>query len=359
MSNLSSEPDVLISRASHRPRQLLEAMITISDAQTPAKSALADRVSSLGILNRLPPEVMFMVLGMLDIPSIANFARVSFRGNSCIQSLRAYQDLVTFAPQALVALGRVGLIRLHSVAELYAALRTERCSSCAEYGAFLFLLTCKRGCWECLRHNPSLRALPPKEAMRYFGLSKKQIKRLPTLFVLPANYDITRNPSPQDCRLVSVKAARELGLVVHGSAEQLAQAMARRCKSGRLLVTGQFYQSEPAVSQSQDLLLMPSQGNIPPADFFGMASIPFPSLSASGRVENGLWCRGCEITRHRYDSVRLPRDVLAALVSTNCEAMRVLLGLERRARSRESFLEHAKQCYGIQQLVPRLTIGND
>ncbi|VTT55865.1 unnamed protein product [Fusarium fujikuroi] len=284
MPNISPEPEALISCASHRPRHLLEAMITIPDAEKPKTPTLAERVSSLGILDRLPLEILYMLLGRLDIQSITSFVRVSFRGNSYIESLRAYRDLVTFAPQTLMALGKTGLLNLHSVTELHAALRQERCASCVEYGAFLFLPTCERCCWECLRHNPLLRVLPSKEAKRYFGLSERHIRQLPTISVIPSNYGISRTPSPRSCRL----------------------------------------------------------GNIPTDKFFGMASIPFPSLSASGRLENGLWCRGCEITLHHHDSLRLPRRVLAALVPRNRDALLVLLGLERRAWSTESFLEHIK-----------------
>lgn len=147
--------------------------------------------------------------------------------------------------------------------------------------------------------------------------------------------------------------------MVHGSADQLSQVMITKCKSGGLRVDGRFLQSDPVTSHNQDPLLLPSQGNIPTDKFFGMASIPFPSLSASGRLENGLWCRGCEITLHHHDSLRLPRRVLAALVPRPRDALLVLLGLERRARSTESFLEHIKHCYGIQQLAPQLIMGGD
>ncbi|CVK91694.1 uncharacterized protein FPRN_09528 [Fusarium proliferatum] len=258
------------------------------DVEKPKNPTLAERVSSLSILDRLPPEILYMLLGMLDIQTIASFVRASFRGHSYIQSLLAYRDLVAFAPQTLMALGKTGLLNLHSVTELHAALRQERCASCVEYGAFFFLPTCERCCWECLRHNPSLRVLPPKEAKRYFGLSERHIRRLPTISVIPGNYGISRTPSQRSCRLVSVKAAKELGLMVHGSADQLSQVMMTKCKSGGLRVDGRFLQSDPVISQNQDPLLLPSQGNIPTDKFFGMASIPFPSLSASGRLENEI-----------------------------------------------------------------------
>ncbi|KAB5547158.1 F-box domain-containing protein [Coniochaeta sp. 2T2.1] len=345
------------------PSYLLIFMIKITDPPNSPDLALVadrariDRVSSLGILDRLPPEIMSIVLGMLDIQSVVRFARVSSPGNSCVQSHRAYRDLATFAPQVLSALGRVGLIGLHSVADLHAVLRTERCAACVEFGAFLFLPTGERCCWECLRYNPSFRMLLPNKAMRVFGLSQRHLERLPTLHVIPGGYGISADPAPENCRLVSVQAAKALGLEVHGSASKLTQAMARRCRSARLSVEGRFLQSEPVVaSQGQDLLLLPSQGNLSNDEYFGMASIPFPSLSKSGRIEDGLWCRGCALTLRRYHL--LPRDVLAAVVPANVEPQRVMIGLERRARSKEAFLNHVKSCYGARLLAPDIPTGN-
>lgn len=366
MPNPSSTSERLIPLLSHRPRHLLRAMITINNLPKPSDTILtypvwANRVSSLGVLDRLPPEILSMLLSLLDIQSIIRFACTSIRGSTLVRAYPAYRDLVAFAPHVLVALSRVGLLGHQSVVELHATLKAEQCASCIEYGAFLFLPTCERCCWECLRYNPSLRMLLPSQAKRYFGLSERHLRQLHLFQVIPGNYGICADAAPKNCRLVSVKAANSLGLLVHGSAEKLAQAMERRCKSSKLLITGRYLQRGPATPQapSWDLLFLPTQGNIPNDKFFGMASIPFPSLSKSGGSQDGLWCRGCEGTLRQYDRLRLRNDILAATVPPNCEPHRILLGLERRARSKESLLDHVKHCYGARQLVPELAISND
>jgi len=366
MSNPSLEPETLIHLLSHRPGHLLGAMISI--AKLPdlldrfvAGPVRTNRASSLGILHRLPPEITSIILSMLDIQSIIRFASISLQGRAFVRSHPAYPDLITFVPHVLVALGRVGLLRLHSVGELYAALKAEQCATCIEHGAFLFLPTCERCCWQCLCDNPSFRMLLPKEAKRYFGLLEKHLRQLHTLQVIPGKYDITANAAPRYCRLVSARAAKALGLLVRGSAEKLAQAMERRCKPPGLIIKGRYLQSGPATPpiSGQDLLFLPSQGNIPTDAFFGKASIPFPSLSKSGGIEEGLWCRGCEVTLCRYDTLRLPNHVLATIVPPNCGPHRVLLGLERRARLKESFLNHLKHCYGAWRLLPELEAENE
>ncbi|KAI0483405.1 F-box domain-containing protein [Xylariaceae sp. FL0804] len=358
MSAHSLGPDELISRLSHRPRHLDRAMITIHHPSKPPQCILAHRVSSLGTLSRLPPEIMSILLGMLDVQSIALFSCVSFHGNTFVRAQRAYRDLITFAPRALLALGKTGLASVHPVAKLQAVLRSDECASCNKYGAFLFLPTCERCCWECLRYNPSLRMIPPQDASRFFGLLARHRQQLSVLHVIPGQYSIAAIPAPENCKLLSAKHARDMGLAVHGSAEKIALAMARKCRSINRL-RGQFFQGDPAEFQGKDSLLLPNQGNIPTDEFFGMASLPFPSLSKSGEVEDGLWCRGCKFTLDRYDSLRLPQDAVAAVVPSDCGPQRVLLGLERRAWSKEAFLHHIKHCYGARQLVPELATGDN
>ncbi|TGJ81519.1 hypothetical protein E0Z10_g7244 [Xylaria hypoxylon] len=288
MPNPSLDPEIIISRLAYRPD--FSTMIEITEPPKPPIPILADRVSSLGMLDRFPPEIISILLCMLDMQSLACFAGVSFLGNISVQSQRAYQELVTFAGPALWALGKVGLIGVHSVADLHAALRTEDCAACAQYGAFLFLLNCERCCWQCLYYNPLFRVVTQKDAGEYFGLSEQHVQCLPTLHVIPGQYGLPGNYPPK-CRglvVVSVKAARNLGLMVQGSTQNLAQAMASRCKSPKRRIMGQYLQQVPTVSQSRDLLFLPSQMDIASDEFFGVASIPLPSVSKSGRVENGL-----------------------------------------------------------------------
>lgn len=358
------EADPALARLSYRHDCLLRAMISIPSSPNPPNLTLATRISSVGILDRLPPEIVSLILGMLDVQSAARFSRVSFQGRALVLSQYAYRDLAMFVPRVLSALGRLGLAHLHSIDQLHGALQSERCATCIEYGAFLFLPTCERCCWECLRYHPSLRLISLKEAKRYFGLSERHLRRLPICRIIPGTYGLAATPAPDHGTLVAAKAAMDLGLKVHeGSTGKLAQIMARRCKSAKLLVTGRYLQGAggsavTAAHQGRDALMMPSQGNIPNDDYFGMASIPFPSLSKSSRtIESGLWCRGCEFTFSRYATERVPRNVVSAMVPSDCDPLRVLLGLERRARSRESFLDHIGHCYGARQLAPDLLAG--
>ncbi|KAF6815718.1 F-box domain-containing protein [Colletotrichum sojae] len=366
MAEFSSiEPQKLIKKLSHRPYEILEAMITIHTPRIPpAPSALSrplpSRISSLGVLDRLPPEIMSMVLGLLDLPSLAFFARVSHRANDVIRSLRQYQDLLAFAPEAVEALRRTEVIRVHSVAHLHDALRSRRCATCTELGEFLFLPTGERCCWQCLRDHPFLRMISPWQAQMYFCLSRRHLRRLTPFTVIGGAYGIHggvydfRQRSIREQTLFSARAALELGLKVHGSAENLAKALKRSSLSSEAMITARFLQGGTKVLQNADLLLMPSLDDVPEDEFFGAASMPFPSVSGSGEIHYGLWCYGCKFNANMYMQELLPQDVLAGIVPPNRNGERILKGLARRARSRESFYEHMRNCYGAREYVTEL-----
>ena len=354
MSGHPVEADNLISCLSHRPNCLLSAMVKIPNPPKRPNATCDNRHSSIGSLDRLPLELVYIVLGMLDVRSVTRVASVSIKGGALVKCHPAYRDMIDFAPEAMAALAKTDVIGLHSLTKLHATLRSERCICCREYGAFLFLPTCERCCWECLRFKPSLRLLPPKEAGKYFRLSQRHLQQLPIISTIPGCYGILATETLESYKLVSVKHARELGIAVHGSADRLAESFARRCKRHLTIVAGRYFQNESPVLLTQDSLLLPDPGNIPNDKFFGMASIPFPSLRPPDRVEHGLWCLGCQATLQQDDRSPLPQDILETLVPRGLCIGRVLLGMERRARSKTSFLSHVKHCYGATLLVPEL-----
>jgi hypothetical protein len=55
----------------------------------------------LGPLDKLPQELLEMVLGQLDIQSLTKFRRVNRRGMQAVDSIHAYKQIVTRFPTAL------------------------------------------------------------------------------------------------------------------------------------------------------------------------------------------------------------------------------------------------------------------
>lgn len=327
-------------------------MITISEPPKPMEATMQDRRPlPLGILDRLPVELLHWVLSELDFRSMTRFSRVSIRARNVLRSLPAYRDLMNHAPQTLAALGQTKLIHHHSASDLLAALRTECCATCLEYGAYLFLPTCERCCWQCLRSNITRRVITPTAAGRIFALSPGMVRQLPAMFSIPGTYDVTRTPARILHKLVSVSAAKKYAMSIYGSVANLEKAIARRTYGGPTAYTTRYLEAAFLDSTDSDPVMMPDQGAIAVDPYFGMASIPFPSLPTPGVVNTGLWCKGCEWTCERQKNRQLPAHVIANTVPAGYDPNLVLLGLARRAYSRIGLLGHIRSCHGAQQLL--------
>ena len=151
MSHLLLEPNELIRRLSHRPSRFSESMIIIPPPTelTPESTISSGRqvqASSIGSLGVFPAEILYTILANLDLQSIGRFSLASHRGRALAASLLACQQLKQCVPEGLVALARTGLLRVHSVATLHAALCSRRCATCPSFGPFLFLPAAERCC---------------------------------------------------------------------------------------------------------------------------------------------------------------------------------------------------------------------
>ncbi|KAI1359726.1 F-box domain-containing protein [Xylaria arbuscula] len=344
-------PTNVLSRLSYRPRDMLYSMITIPDPPKSMKASFQNSASSLGILDRLPAELLYEVLKNLDLQSTILFSRVSIRGRNIVYSFPAYRDVIKHAPHALAAFSQTKLLHLHSASELHNALRNERCATCPEYGVYLFLPTCERCCWQCLRSNPTRRVVSPTAAAKIFALSPKMVQQLPVMFSIPGTYGVACKSTQKSYRLVSINAVKELVISIYGSAGNAIEAIIRRQPNEQTESTARYLQAVFSDSTCLDSLMIPDQGNAAVDRYFGMASIPFPLLTTPDIVEHGLWCRGCEWTYKQYKDRRLSTYVIANMVPTDCDPDRVLFGMVRRARSRVGLSAHIRHCYGAQQLL--------
>ena len=157
-------------------------------------------------------------------------------------------------------------------------------------------------------------------------------------------------------RLTSVKAAKELGIKVHTSMENIAKT-SNASRAGKILYMFRWLQNAPLQPLGRDPSMLSTKENTPNDDFCGMASIPFPSLMPNKGLESGLRCRGCEQTFEHYRLGYLGYNAVSESMPRGCDPLRVLLRMQRRARSKTEFLEHIKYCHGARELVPDLWLG--
>lgn len=143
---------------------------------------------SLGSLDQLPAELFLLIPNLLDFQCFSRISRTCLRGKEVVEALPAYRDVMEHAPETLTALGKTRLLRYHAAPLLRQTLRTDKCASCFDFGGFLFLLTCERICFDCLRENRAFRMTTPTIAKQCFGLTENQLKRIPVLYSIPGSY---------------------------------------------------------------------------------------------------------------------------------------------------------------------------
>lgn len=309
--------------------------------------------SSLGLLDTLPAELLFLTLDLLDFQSLSRLSRVSLKGKAVVENLATYIDMMKHAPTILTALGRTGLLCYHSATSLRRTLRSDKCVSCFGFGAFLFLPTCERVCFECLSENCSLRMMTISLARQCFHLTECQLKRIPIMYSIPGMYGVWGTVSRYRVyRLVSVKQAKRLAIEVHGSVENLPELE----KSSTYAASKKFwlfkrFREAPLNPVGCDPSRPPQKLNLGEDDFSGVASIRFPSLSDLG-VDHGRLCQGCRFIYNFWVHQRwLPPSVLSALVTPGQYPQRPLRAQSKLLRSTQGFLEHVKNCHGVRQLL--------
>ncbi|KAK8013072.1 hypothetical protein PG991_010447 [Apiospora marii] len=326
---------------------------------------------------------MIMIMEQLDFQSLARLSRASFQADGYVRSFRDYQYLVTHVPKTLKGLARLGIIGIHSVADLYGALQTDSCAVCGDCGPFLFLPTCQRCCWRCWKYHPAFRILEPRLAKRYYCLSKEDVAKLPVVHVRAGDirYNLYKSDFvfPNQGRAVSAKAAWDLGLVVHGSEEELIKAGLRNnCNSADNFSDAEYWLQAPRIQSHQHWRVLANRPVIPAAPYRArsynssatMPTMPFPIMAGGGRLEHALWCRGCRWVsnnRGRIDwggpgvqfgsqppPARLQSVLPLEYLTGEFSPVDVAHGLTNRAWSRDAFLQHVRRCPGSRLFAPEL-----
>lgn len=117
--------------------------------------------SSLGRLDKLPMELLFLTFNYLDFRSLSRVLRLSWKGKAVVEALPVYRQVMEHCPTLLTALGQTRLLSFHSGPSILQTLRSDQCASCSYFGGFIFLPTCERICFECLRENVAFWIITP------------------------------------------------------------------------------------------------------------------------------------------------------------------------------------------------------
>lgn len=333
----------------------------IHDNVSPAKPSarLPDRPqSSLGQLEKLPTEMLVLVLHQLDFQTLSRALRVCSRIKTMVELVRPYQQVMQHAPKLLTALAKTNLIGRYPASRILQALETSRCASCSEFGAFLYLPTMDKVCFECLYQNRSFWVIPRAQTKKYFGLTKRQVGRLPAMRSIHGTYVVggPERTHKRNYQLVSVGHAKQLGLDVHGSPEELAKLIPStptpRTSEAKLNEYFRFkhYQEAPLEPPGRATSLDPEETPYGNDRFAGMATLRVPHLTASG-ADWGHLCIGCLTLYRQFIDRTMPLPLVYEFSLSELPSKGHIYALVTRLYSHAGLLEHTKTCCGMRQLL--------
>ena len=168
---------------------------------------------SLGMLDQLPLEVLTMMFGFLDVPSLFLFRGVCRRAHGLVASNFKLNRIITHAATFLVALSKGGMANQFSLDYLYSTLCSEKCESCGRFAAFFQFPTALRCCFSCLRTSERSAVTTRTDCRNIFGfLSLQPLQPLPQFHSLPGIYTPRQNAYTGRYYCMSVRRPSGLNL---------------------------------------------------------------------------------------------------------------------------------------------------
>ena len=181
--------------------------------------------NSLDLFSRMPPELLTDILvERLDLSSLTKLRSVSRGVRSMVSSLPQYNAIVTHAPASLRATLSLQTAKYTSCRQLYKALCSEFCTTCPEFGAYLYVPTCERVCYLCFTTKLRYKAITSGEARARWGMNAEVSKDTIQFLSLPGKYQIHHGSSRRRrlC-LVDPRSVAEAADAFYGSYEKVAE----------------------------------------------------------------------------------------------------------------------------------------
>ena len=171
----------------------------------------------LGVLDRLPLELLSDILVEIDIRSLMDFRRVNQRAMEVVDSIPKFQTIMRHSPNSLRGILSIESGFRISCLALFYTLCNPTCESCGDFGGYMYVLTCSRVCFLCLSEDSKYLPLLAPEVVRACGLNREFVTVLTGMRSVPGCY----SPNEKICRnrlvLIDPDLAYHAGAALHGS----------------------------------------------------------------------------------------------------------------------------------------------
>jgi hypothetical protein len=142
----------------------------------------------LGVLDRLPLELLIDIFTQVDLLSLTSFRRINQRAMQVIDSIPPYQAVIKHSIIPLRAILSVELRSAITCQGLFQTLQTPNCENCGDFGGFIYLLTYSGVYFLCFAHKEKYLPLSSSEIKRRYGLNHSAMASLLTMTGLPGRY---------------------------------------------------------------------------------------------------------------------------------------------------------------------------
>lgn len=144
---------------------------------------------SFGNLGKLPPELLCMVFRHLTCDDLEALHSCSTGGRMAVLAFPQYHNLLRHAPTILAILKYTGLAPSFTIMEIYETFVSPLCTTCGQFGGFVFLPSFTRCCMHCADIDLKFLPISRDAARKEFGVKgKKIIDGLPKLTAIEGYY---------------------------------------------------------------------------------------------------------------------------------------------------------------------------
>ncbi|KAJ5161227.1 hypothetical protein N7492_006619 [Penicillium capsulatum] len=289
---------------------LQQAQITMPRPVPNVWEPQTEEVLVTGAFSMCSPELIWNIIRHLDFKSLSNFQQTCRYIRAVAHQTPAVQVVLKAAPDLPRLLVLNQLVRWHTVHDFIVELGQLKCRFCGASATALYLPTCERICFTCLRWNEEFALLPLKICSRLFSLKREE--SAPRLPILRCKTDGSMGPplagaNGRDLYVVPARSVVAEALAVHGSLPNLVRAAQKTNRwafsgiapeSDRLTMA---YLYRHIVFQTHRLdprnitLCDPTQGYYMAMEaFLRFASVDYPLVPREDReVPQMGFCRGC------------------------------------------------------------------
>lgn len=175
-------------------------------------------ICSLGTLDQLPLEVLNMVLLQVDVHSLmTNFGYVNRRARQLMPLIPEYSKITLRSPITIRAIRSIGTGASFCLQTLWDKLHTAKCETCGDFGEYLYLITCRRVCFECFTNRIDYLPFVQADVLRMFGLRQKHLAAISSMKSVPGCYSTSEHRRRSRFTLFDYNAGMQTGLAIHGT----------------------------------------------------------------------------------------------------------------------------------------------